>query len=752
MTGTNYVGPFNALDEEYIRTHPPTDIIDQGAKEHDEKYSELAKLRDEKKITQKEADKLIRESDEKFLRNIRDNYKANPWASLLGYAGIKGKTLAEDYLGLDRNKFVAQGARKIAKPYAEKYLEVHKELNKFKGGAKNIKKSLINKAFKENLITKEFIIEFMKSSEENLKKLEDKITSLIKEGIDYLVKKYKNEKLNMKDDESLQKILNDVDQFILSNNTRALKKQNKIRIALAKKIKKLINKKRTSRTEKTLNDLIKKYNPQVEPEVKAPIEPEYESESELEEDSDEKITTPLTRAEIEKEIERFREYIDNKYFSSAIRSAATKVYKNLMVFNRSRFLDEEARKLIKDFDRQYLSIVNGEDDDSDWDSDSDEEEKKDDNKKEMNKINLQWGLYYPPVFQSNPSASQIDDFRRDFKELMKDSPLNARKSFIFTMNDSAQRNNKKYKLLMKCIPVIQSIEMQSSGSDTEVNWPLNYNMMQFDGRSYAMVFQRKQKDDGEEYYIMNSVGKLTIKKEWGFQSIYIDLLRGAEGAGGAFAMFADMKNLIENKDGKGDFITLKDIAYINLSALPHYGTLNVYDREGGLMKTKEYDVKETSIKDIFNKIKSEDPETYNDFKTIRQQYNTLKTLSGEEKKVLEEKLMKNFDTFWNYNIRGEVRRGGLPHYYWVLQTPLKEELLKAMPSFVNLVRFSPKLIMEKQIQLKGYGIPVMLINKNKMKGGLKIGKRDKYENIFSKPKEEYYVESNPYEEYYQWGF
>ena len=35
LTGTNYVGPFNRLDEEYLRTNPPTDKIDEGAMRHD---------------------------------------------------------------------------------------------------------------------------------------------------------------------------------------------------------------------------------------------------------------------------------------------------------------------------------------------------------------------------------------------------------------------------------------------------------------------------------------------------------------------------------------------------------------------------------------------------------------------------------------------------------------------------------------------------------------------------------------------
>lgn len=111
LTGTNYTGAWNRLDDEYLRTHPPTDVIDKGALEHDLEYSRLAKLRKEGKTSKAEIDRMIRESDDKFLQNIRDNWKANPWASALGYAGIKGKNVAEDTVGLDKNLFVGEGLR-----------------------------------------------------------------------------------------------------------------------------------------------------------------------------------------------------------------------------------------------------------------------------------------------------------------------------------------------------------------------------------------------------------------------------------------------------------------------------------------------------------------------------------------------------------------------------------------------------------------------------------------------------------------
>ena len=120
LTGTNYTGAFNRLDDEYLRTHPPTDIIDKGALEHDLEYARLAKLR-KQGHPKEDIDRMIRDSDEKFLKNIRDNWTANPWASALGYAGIRGKTKLEDEAGLDRNLFVGEGQIKHSRPQDQPY-------------------------------------------------------------------------------------------------------------------------------------------------------------------------------------------------------------------------------------------------------------------------------------------------------------------------------------------------------------------------------------------------------------------------------------------------------------------------------------------------------------------------------------------------------------------------------------------------------------------------------------------------------
>ena len=113
LTNTNYVGPKNRIDEEFQRTHPPKNIIDQTGLTHDLEYADIAKRRDSGEITKEQADEETRISDEKFLKSVQNNWKKDPWAALLGYAGIWSKTVAEDIGALDRSAFVtaARGRR-----------------------------------------------------------------------------------------------------------------------------------------------------------------------------------------------------------------------------------------------------------------------------------------------------------------------------------------------------------------------------------------------------------------------------------------------------------------------------------------------------------------------------------------------------------------------------------------------------------------------------------------------------------------
>jgi len=108
LTGTHYVGPFNALTPEYIASHPPTDKVDTSALHHDLDYSRIAKAQKTGKISPEEATSLTRESDTRFLHNVKKHFHENPWAGALGYVGIKGKNILEDIGLLKPSAFVAE--------------------------------------------------------------------------------------------------------------------------------------------------------------------------------------------------------------------------------------------------------------------------------------------------------------------------------------------------------------------------------------------------------------------------------------------------------------------------------------------------------------------------------------------------------------------------------------------------------------------------------------------------------------------
>jgi hypothetical protein len=106
LTASHFLGPFNSLTEEYIRTHPPVDKADEAALNHDLEYTDIARNVKEGKLSSDIASKLTRESDKKFLNTMREQWTTSPWKTTLGYLGIKGKNVLEDMGVINPNTFV----------------------------------------------------------------------------------------------------------------------------------------------------------------------------------------------------------------------------------------------------------------------------------------------------------------------------------------------------------------------------------------------------------------------------------------------------------------------------------------------------------------------------------------------------------------------------------------------------------------------------------------------------------------------
>ena len=121
FTNSHYIGPFNALSPEYVRTHPPKDPVDAGALHHDFDYSRIAKARDSGKLSQDEAKKMIRESDERFLENTKANLHHNRLGGTLGYLGIKAKNMLEDAGILSPHQFVTARLGGMINPHLKSF-------------------------------------------------------------------------------------------------------------------------------------------------------------------------------------------------------------------------------------------------------------------------------------------------------------------------------------------------------------------------------------------------------------------------------------------------------------------------------------------------------------------------------------------------------------------------------------------------------------------------------------------------------
>ena len=120
LTGGHYLGPFNSLDPEYIRTHPPVDRADEAGLHHDLAYESIARRRKQGSLDVGNANRLTRESDNRFLDTMKQEWTTSPWKSSLGYLGIKGKNILEDAGILNPSLFVRQKYGGIVKnPYTK---------------------------------------------------------------------------------------------------------------------------------------------------------------------------------------------------------------------------------------------------------------------------------------------------------------------------------------------------------------------------------------------------------------------------------------------------------------------------------------------------------------------------------------------------------------------------------------------------------------------------------------------------------
>src|SRR5579885_2405727 len=97
LPGTNYCGPYNSISEEYQRTHPPKNRIDQICLDHDLDYAEAQKVQGTPQYAEK-----IRAADQKMVDRIDAISDKSLGERILGgIAGtaIRGKMVADRITG-----------------------------------------------------------------------------------------------------------------------------------------------------------------------------------------------------------------------------------------------------------------------------------------------------------------------------------------------------------------------------------------------------------------------------------------------------------------------------------------------------------------------------------------------------------------------------------------------------------------------------------------------------------------------------
>jgi hypothetical protein len=82
------------------------DEADRAGLHHDLEYEDIARRVKNKQLTQQEATRQTRDSDNRFLKTMKEQWTTSPWKTTLGYLGIKGKNVLEDVGLLNPNLFV----------------------------------------------------------------------------------------------------------------------------------------------------------------------------------------------------------------------------------------------------------------------------------------------------------------------------------------------------------------------------------------------------------------------------------------------------------------------------------------------------------------------------------------------------------------------------------------------------------------------------------------------------------------------
>lgn len=301
------------------------------------------------------------------------------------------------------------------------------------------------------------------------------------------------------------------------------------------------------------------------------------------------------------------------------------------------------------------------------------------------------------IIPSDTDEDKANEYNEAIDEILKHIEDGKQKGFLFQPQGSDKPKSKLNNAFIKLIPLLKVQELNNAlGNVNEELSGLTYSKNKYAG----MAFKR----DGDRL-IWNAVGTFTAHPDG---ELYLDLLAGA---GGGYSIFDAVKKLFNEDKGENDMVNLKHIAYLDLSAINTYNTLQSYDTQGGELLTTEFKNKEKYIIEGAKDIQAHYPDA---IKRMEEAEKTKKELTKQMQKYpnrnyppeLKEKIKevnKIIENEWNSHFKNKM--GGLTNFNWVFLTSNKKKFLKDHPEYNHLKKFNIDTELDKAFYLLHHPAP-----------------------------------------------
>ena len=260
------------------------------------------------------------------------------------------------------------------------------------------------------------------------------------------------------------------------------------------------------------------------------------------------------------------------------------------------------------------------------------------------------------------TKEEIKVFNENIKIIQDDIKEGERKAYFLSSKNRDSPNNKIGKALLALTPVLMVQRFNNAIGSV----PATLRSMDSDN-DFGFVFENDKNTKKIKW-----CSKMLITRNMDEPNqLYIDLLSSAPNAGGAYLLFNLIKDIIENKNGKGETVDWKGVNYVDLTALNSFNTLSFYNKQDGRVTFDHLYEQNEAIIDALKWMKEHN----------KPQYASIK-------KLVKKGSIKDIASLWDEYIQTNI--GRLTHYYWFFNTKnSKARLRELQEQDGKLERFNP---------------------------------------------------------------